>query len=169
MTEHDQQFDDPQRQVSDRLRADLRALFEPPGAVPPEVDKAILQQARRRLARPRRRIIRLRWAAGIAAAAAVLVIGVVLYNAGGPAAYQPIERQVAQRIASERNPLAPAEARADIDDNGRVDILDAFRLARHIEAGDRTEQNWDLNGDGRVDRADVDAVAFAAVRLREGA
>jgi hypothetical protein len=168
MTEHDKQFDDSQRHVSDRFRTDLRALFGPAGTVPPEVDRAILEQARRRLARPRPMIIRLRWAAGIAAAAAVLVIGVVLYNAGGPASHQGIEPGVAQRIASERNPLAPAEGRADIDNNGRVDILDAFRLARHIEAGDRTERNWDLNGDGRLDRDDVDVVAFAAVRLREG-
>jgi hypothetical protein len=169
MTEHDKQFDDPQRQVTDRLRTDLRALFEPPGTVPSEVDRAILEQAHRRLARPRRRIIRLRWAAGITAAAAILVIGVVLYDAAGPASHPITEYQMAQRLVSERNPLAPAEGRADIDNNGRVDILDAFRLARHIEAGDRAERGWDLNGDGRVDRADVDAVAFAAVRLREGA
>jgi hypothetical protein len=152
MTEHDKQFDDAQGGASKQLRADLRALFEPGGTVPPEVDRAILAQARRRLARPRRLVIRLRWAAGITAAAAVIMVGATLYfgTAGHNHPSSIIHHQ---------------SAMADIDNNGRVDILDAFRLARHIEAGDVTEKNWDLNGDGRIDRTDVDAVAFAAVRL----
>ncbi len=155
MTEHDKQFDNTQRHVSDRFRTDLRALFEPTGAVPPEVDRAILEQAHRRLARPRRLIIRLRWAAGIAAAAAVITIGTALYF--GTAGHNHQSSIINHQSAA-----------ADIDNNGRVDILDAFRLARHIETGDRTERNWDLNGDGRLDPDDVDVVAFAAVRLREG-
>jgi hypothetical protein len=164
MTEHNRQFDDPQPHVSDRLGKDLRALFEPPGAVPAQVDRAILDQASRRLAQPRRLIIHLRWAAGIAAAAAVLVLGVVLFNPQS-------EIRNPQSIRP-----ALAEGRADVDHNGRVDILDAFRLARNIEArGPATptrsgaaELGWDLNSDGRLDKDDVDLVAFAAVRLDRG-
>ena len=160
MTEHNRQFDDLEPHVSDRLGKDLRDLFEPPGAVPARIDRAILDQASRRLAKPRRLIIRLRWAAGIAAAA-VIVLGVVLFNPKS-------EIRNPQSIRP-----ALAEGRADIDGNGRVDILDAFRLARHIEArgpadptrSDAAELGWDLNGDGRVDQGDVDLVAFAAVRL----
>ena len=59
-------------------------------------------------------------------------------------------------------------ARADIDQSGRIDILDAFKLARHIESADRPETKWDINGDGSVNRDDVDYVAFAAVRLDKG-
>jgi hypothetical protein len=154
MIEHNKQFDDLDRHVSDRLRKDLRDLFEPPGAVPPRVDEAILEQASRRLAKPRRLILRLRWAAGIAAAA-VIVIGVVLHNTNPQSEI--------------RNPksFGPAltEDWADIDGNGRVDILDAFRLARYIEARGPMDTRWDLNGDGRVDQDDVDLVAFAAVHL----
>lgn len=176
MTEHNGQFDELERQISDGFRADLKALFEPAGAVPPQVDEAILGRARRHFARPRRLIIRLRWAAGIAAAAAVVAVGVVLYNAGVPTVYQPAESQLnghvtAQRISPEMPaalPDAGAGGRADVDRNGRVDILDAFRLARHIESRGRIEAKWDLNGDGRIDRADVDLVAFAAVRLDKG-
>ncbi len=80
MTEKNGQFDDLDRQVSDRLRQDLRSLFEPPGAVPARVDKIILDQAKQRLSKPRPLIIRLRWAAGIAAAAAVIALGVILLN-----------------------------------------------------------------------------------------
>jgi hypothetical protein len=157
MTEPNRQFDDPERQISDRLRKDLRGLFEPPGAVPPRTDKAILDQARRRIAKPRRLIIRLRWAAGIAAAAAVVTIGVILLN----------PKSEIQNLKS----LGPALAagRADVDANGRVDILDAFQLARRIEARGPVAPQWDLNGDGRVDRDDVNLVALAAVRLDKGA
>jgi hypothetical protein len=156
MTEHNRQSDDLDRYVSDRLRNDLRGLFEAPGDVPPRVDKAILGQASRRLAKPHRLVIRLRWAAGIAAAAAVLVVGVVLFNPKS-------------KIQNPKS-LSPAlaEDRADIDGNGHVDILDAFRLARYIEAHGPLDMRWDLNGDGRVDQDDVDLVAFAAVRLDKG-
>jgi hypothetical protein len=158
MNEHNRQFDDLEQRVSDRFRTDLQGLFEPPGAVPPRVDRAILEQAHRRLAKPRPLVIRLRWAAGVAAAAAVVAIGVALFS---PQSISP----------------GLAEGRADVDSNGRVDILDAFRLARHIESigpadptrSGATEMKWDLNGDGRVDKDDVDLVAFAAVRLDKGA
>jgi hypothetical protein len=150
MTEHNRQFDDPEPHVSDRLRRDLQGLFQPPGPVPSRVDDAILNQARRRLARPHPRIIRLRWAAGMVAAAAVVVLGVVLFN--NPQSSRPVL----------------AEGRADVDGNGRVDILDAFRLARDIEARGPADSRWDLNGDGRVDREDVDLIAYAAVRLGPG-
>jgi hypothetical protein len=155
MTENNRQFDDLDRHVSDRLRTDLRGLFEPPGAVPARADKIILDQARRRLAQPRRLIIRLRWAAGIAAAAAVLIIGVSLYQ--GP-----------NHQSSIVNHQSVAEGRADVDGNGRVDILDAFKLARDIEARGLGAAQWDLNGDGRVDQDDVNLVASAAVRLDLG-
>ncbi len=153
MTEHNQQFDDLEGHVSDRLRQDLRGLFEPPGVVPARTDKAILDQARRQLAKPRHMIIRLRWAAGVTAAAAVIALGFLLLNP---------QSEI-------RNPqsVRPALAggRADIDGNGHVDILDAFRLARSIEARGPADPQWDLNGDGRVDKDDVDLIASAAVRL----
>ncbi len=156
MTQNNRQFDDLDWRVSDRLRQDLRGLFEPPGAVPARVDKIILGQAKQRLAKPRRLIIRLRWAAGIAAAAAVIALGVILYQ--GP-----------NHQSSIINHQSVAEGRADVDANGRVDILDAFRLARDIEARGPVAPQWDLNGDGRIDRDDVNRVALAAVRLDKGA
>jgi len=157
MTERNRQFDTGEPQVSPRLRQDLRALFKPPGVVPHQVDKAITEQARRRLTRPRRLIIPLRWAAATAAAA-VIAISVILYQGRAPLNHQ----------SSIINYQSAAEGRADIDGNGRVDILDAFRLARNIESRGPADMKWDLNGDGLVDRKDVDTVAFAAVRLDKG-
>jgi len=49
-----------------------------------------------------------------------------------------------------------------------VDILDAFKLARHVESAGAVEAKWDFNADGLVNRKDVDAVASAAVRLDKG-
>ena len=69
----------------------------------------------------------------------------------------------------DRTALKPPAAQGDVDRNGRVDILDAFKLARHIESAGAVEGKWDMNGDGQVNREDVDIVAFAAVRLDKGA
>ena len=67
-------------------------------------------------------------------------------------------REVERRIAQ-------AADRHDLDGNGRVNILDAFVLARHVESAAVPRGQWDLNGDGLVDRNDVDLVAMAAVAL----
>ena len=53
----------------------------------------------------------------------------------------------------------------DVDGSGRVDILDAFALARTLSRGGRVEPELDFTHDGRVDRADVDHVAQLAVRI----
>jgi len=157
MTERNRQFDTGEPQISPRLRQDLQALFKPPGAVPQQVDKAIVDRARHRLTRPRRLIIPLRWAAATAAAA-VIAISAILYQGRAPLNHQ----------SSIINYQSGRPGPADIDGNGRVDILDAFRLARHIESRGPADMKWDLNGDGLLDRKDVDAVAFAAVRLDKG-
>ena len=58
--------------------------------------------------------------------------------------------------------------KGDFDGDGRVDILDAFALARHLESAHKPKDKWDMNGDGIVDRADVDRIAMAAVSLKRG-
>jgi hypothetical protein len=113
-----------------------------------------MDQAHQRLfCRQPRRL--LRWAAPVAAAAAVIIFVFMLeFTMKEP------------ESALSRSVLAVAQA--DIDHNGRVDILDAFKLARHIKSADRPDIKWDINGDGLVNRSDVDSVAFAAVRLDKG-
>jgi len=65
------------------------------------------------------------------------------------------------------NPPA-AIAREDVDRNGKVDILDAFALARKLQQGRTAGTALDLNGDGVVDQRDIDWVAARAVKLHKG-
>lgn len=155
MARRDRQPDLPEPlEPPQRLVGDLRRLYSPAGHVPREVDEAVRDAAWRECGavRVRRRI---RWwsQVGVAAAAAFVLFWF---------------------RESWRPHPAPLPAKgpaivADVDANGRVDILDAFALARRIESGAIPAGVGDLNHDGRVDRADVDAVAMQAVRLTEGA
>ena len=148
-----------------KLSEDLKGLLGSESSVPGEVDRAILDRARQRLTRRGRRLSWPRWAGVAVAAAAVIVFAVVLETRFS--GVSNIENKSDVRVSG---PVA-ARVRADIDLNGRVDILDAFKLARHIEsagAAGAVEAKWDFNGDGLVNRKDVDTVAFAAVRLDKG-
>lgn len=186
MPENERQFDkDFDLRISPRLSADLKAVLRPQGTVPPEADRAVLDQVHRHLSRRYRPRRRFRWAASIAAAAAVVIFAFIFNISREPTA--EMARETAQDAARKRTSYtarkpAPAlvssviaKAQVDIDRNGRVDILDAFKLARHVESTDRTETNlslrkqgWDINGDGVVNSDDVDLIALAAVRLDKG-
>ena len=73
---------------------------------------------------------------------------------------------------SKRPALAPARdsafARWDLDRDGRVDILDAFAVARQLKQGGTRNLQLDVNGDGVVDERDVAAIAARAVKLEQG-
>ena len=145
----------------ERLWADLRVLFAPRGAVPPEVDRAIMDRARKHFVGRRR--LPVRWAASAAAAAAVIILVFALNISD-----ERSSTQIAEKFEVSRTRLVSAGLAPDIDGSGRVDILDAFKLARQIKAGLEPSTKWDMNGDGQVNRKDVDLVAFAAVRLDKG-
>jgi len=130
--------DDPA--VPEDLARDLGFLVRPAYTPRAAIDDDILAGARRRLGpiaagRRRRRSI-VRLVP--LAAAAVLLIWLV---------------------------VRPGAVREDLDGNGRVDVLDAFLLARALRDGGNLEKAWDLDHDGRVDRHDVDLVLERARRL----
>ena len=170
MTEKKGHFDeDLELRVSPKLSADLNTLFKPQFSVPPELDRAIMDQANRRLVQRhwRHRIFRHISIWRIAAAAAVIIFAFSLNLTQEPGP------------STSRTVLVKAQA-VDIDRNGRVDILDAFKLARYVESAESTDRNlspvsstgqalqkqgWDINGDGLVNHNDVDSVALAAVSL----
>lgn len=128
---------------NDLLRKDLNSLFTPAEPIPDRVDRLVFDRADAHLGRKMPRLRIFRRAAVAAAVAAVILAGLTLRT--GPALPE------------------------DIDRNGRVDILDAFTLARRLENNADLKTKWDFNNDGQVDREDVDLVAMAAVRLEETA
>lgn len=170
MTEKKGHFDeDLDLRVNPKFSEDLNTFFKPPFSVPPEVDRAIIDKANQRLVQRswRRRIFRHISVWRVAAAAAIIMFAFSL--------------NLTQKPGPTTTSSFIVEAQAvDIDRNGRVDILDAFKLARYVESADLTDKNlspvsstgqalrkqgWDINGDGLVNRNDVDLVALSAVRL----
>lgn len=152
MTQRRKHLDrEPDSRLPRPLAEDLARLYDVPVSVPPEVDEKIAALADRHCeaVRARRRIRR--WGQ-LGVAAAVLFLVVWIYEAAEGPKVPPA------------SPVPIAGVR-DIDRSGRVDILDAFALARHIEGGRGIDPKWDVNHDGVIDQADVDAVAMAAVRL----
>lgn len=135
----------------------MARLYEPLTGVPAELDSVILRDARGSYARRQRWSLAVRWAGAGLAAAAALALALRLYIAH-PSTLRsatPAHRQLA-RVG-------------DVDGNGRVDILDAYVVARAITRHQPLDPAWDVNGDGVVDRKDVDLIARRAVHVSEGA
>jgi hypothetical protein len=144
----------PDASLPDALVGDLRRLYEPTTPVDRERDRQILAAAGQILAEtsPSKRRIPT-WASLAAAAAVAAMIGVNLFLPSSPSSIDPI--------------LTATTQHPDLDGNGTIDILDAFALAREVEAGHNLE-HLDMNHDGQVDQADIDRIAQQAVALREG-
>lgn len=137
-----------------QLDVDLKRLYQRALPTDPARDQAILGMARQAARRHgwARRGLRL------APFAAAALVGVVLWLNHGDS----------RQLAVSDSPSAVADPR-DLNNDGRIDILDAMLLARRLEQGGTPAAGSDLTGDGAVDRADVDAIALAAVTLpREG-
>jgi len=133
----------------------VAALKQPPARrvfVPPTVDEAVFHAARRHLSKPRRSGFGLFhswlvWPAMVTAC--LLLIGLVYF-------------------ITKPTGKTPSFALEDINHDGRVDILDAFQLARELQAGTRPAPDLDLNGDGVVDQRDAALLAAHAVKLEKG-
>jgi hypothetical protein len=138
-----------------RLISALKGLPIQPVFVPPTADEAILRAAREHLVPPQeprlRRIFIMPWLA--TAAALILMLALIPRFVRSPA---PVPNGVS------------SFAREDINHDGKVDILDAFALARQLKAGSNPSPQLDVNGDGVVDERDVDSIAAQAVSLGKG-
>ncbi|HLU49312.1 MAG TPA: dockerin type I domain-containing protein [Planctomycetota bacterium] len=148
----DERFsEDGDAALPEALRRELRELARGP-RVPPEIDRAILENARAHLGRVRRFRRREAVAPLVAMAAALLLaVGLVWHELGSPGDAELGRSRIARAVE-------------DLDGNGRVDILDAFLLARRLRDGEDAPGAWDLTGDGAVDADDVRHLALVAVR-----
>src|SRR6266511_923352 len=149
MAEQNQLPEEASLQAPEKLLEALNDLQKERIFVPPAVDHAVLRGARehlRRLKQPQSGWKPwLSWSAVAACLALAVWLGERFSN-----------------LTSAR-PFA----REDINRDGRVDVLDAFALARRIDTGGTLDPRWDINGDGYVDRADVNAIAAHAVSLAQ--
>ena len=144
------------RRDEDILDELLGGLEAPAEAVPERVDQAIRQQARFRLTPLRRKHLQRRVASVAAVAAALLLCVWMPWSAKDKAP----ARHRGEAVADEA-----VQLREDLDGNGRIDVLDAFQLAREIAAGRTGNGPRDFDGDGQVDDADVEHLASLAVRI----
>ena len=168
----------PEDQLPQEVVAELRKQLKSPVTVPSNIDEAILADARAVLmsaSRPdRRRFGWRRWTLGIVSVgslAAALVIAISPQNpmGEGPAiATRDAVKSVSDQVTSS-SAIESTGLKEDFDQNGSVNILDALALARRIsDANDHSADQLsagDLNGDGVVDRSDVDLIAMTAVML----
>lgn len=146
--------EDDEPSVPHALQRDL-ARYLGSGEPPREVDERALAAAHAELADLDRSKRHRSWPRSWwpVAAAAALLVALGLWRVFAP---------------------APAPARVlaatDIDRNGRVDVLDAFALARALQVHETQPKPelplaWDVDGDGRVDARDVERVVQDAVKV----
>jgi hypothetical protein len=147
--EQDEALEAPPRLVSALKRLPQERVF-----IPPTADEAILRAAQRHLNPPRgARFGWFRFMPWVAAAAAILLL----------VSIPQFSKRPAPRPAHDST-----FARGDLNHDGRVDILDAFALARQLKQGGTRNLQLDVNGDGVVDERDVAALAARAVKLERG-
>ena len=170
--------------VPAKLVADLKGLHKEHIFVPPKVDESILNAAREHLVKTSGNPVEqetmhqpwtLQWTPWAAAAACLMLLLFLSFPAGkqpSPSASAETSRmalEVAPRQPLPSTGTATAKiSRKDINKDGQVDILDAFTLASRLETGAAPEDQWDMNGDGQVNQADVDEISAVAVKLETG-
>ena len=150
-----QQPEDGSLEAPPALLSALKRVPSEPIFVPRAMDENILRTARRHLEGPREpRFNWLRFLPWVAAAAAaVVMLGLV------PQFFKK---------ADSTGTRATGFVREDLNHDGRVDILDAFALARQLKSVPKPPPQMDVNGDGIVDERDVATVAAQAVQLPKG-
>lgn len=127
------------------LRDKLKAAHQAP-QVTAELSAQLLASAKASYAIRLRRRRFLRWSVLIGSAAAIILMSMLLLLPNH----------------SSNHHLAQA---GDVNHDGRVDILDAYVVAKAISTGGKLEPSWDVNHDGVVDQKDVDWIAAAAVNV----
>lgn len=141
--------DSPQQtDLPPRLVQALGEAYTHRPKIPAAVEDSILAQAHEKFARRRRLRLMARWGTGLAAGLAAMIVLVVWLHHPKPT----------QNFA-----------KGDINRDGQVNMVDALVLAKHLAARDKSDQAWDINGDGRIDQKDVDAIAAASVSLKQTA
>lgn len=146
----------------------LKGLERSVPEVPAEIDEAILREFQRAV-RTGPKVIAFplwrRWVAPVAALAAAAIVALVVLPPLTRERLPEVGQQVAEEAKRAVVLRGMAGARGDVNGDGRIDILDAYRLAVTLERGGDLLTAWDADGDGMVDPRDVDALARMAVSV----
>ncbi|MCP4506262.1 MAG: hypothetical protein GY826_07680 [Fuerstiella sp.] len=170
----------PEDQLPQEVVAEFHKQSAVPISVPDTLDEAILRDARSVLlnAATMRQVqpVRRKWSVGLLSvgslAAALLIAMSSQWNARElrpqPARsvteYEASDDQSESGRSTSRS-VATAFQKEDFDQNGSVDILDAFALARQVRQSDADLATGDQNGDGVVNDVDIELIAMNAVML----
>ena len=177
MDKRNQSQPDQEPKAPAKLVTDLKGLHKELIFVPPKVDQSILNAAREQLEETSREPAEQetarqpwipQWAPWAAAASLMLLLFLTLPGEKHTSPSALAKASVsAEEVAPKQKPSSPTTiiSRKDINKDGQVDILDAFTLASRIKAGAAIEENWDINGDGQVNQADVEEISAFAVKL----
>ena len=178
----------PEEQLPQEVVAALKNRYGPASPIPESLNAAILADAAghlKTIAPPRpgstqipqygRRKV---WVAiSVSSLAAVmLLISTWQGNGANEASFSQLADRSSKQTAGQAGLLkSAADGSAslasavidqhDVDQNGVVNILDAFALARSVESHHSNLLRWDQNGDGFADRNDIDLIAMRAVTL----
>ena len=178
MDKRNQSQPDQEPKAPAKLVTDLKDLHKEHIFVPPKVDQSILNAAREHLEKTSREPAEQetagqpwipQWAPWAAAAASLMLLLFLTLPGEKHTPPSALAKALvsAEEVALKQKPSSPATmiSRKDINKDGQVDILDAFTLASRIKAGAAIEENWDINGDGQVNQADVEEISAFAVKL----
>jgi len=159
-----------------KLAAALKQLPSEPIFVPPTVDEALLKAAHLHLCPPQRK--RTNWfrlmpwtVATTGFGAAVLLAYPYAKNfLGLGQSRKAATRGWASTGNSNFQPQSHglAAVSEDLNHDGKVDILDAFMLARKLQGPPISDPHLDVNADGVIDHRDIEAIAAHAVSLGKG-
>jgi len=142
---HNGNFNDEDLKAPPRLVAALQQAAKKELFIPPTIDETVTRLARQHLVKhERKRPSWLRLVLWSAAPATAMVVFLLLRHSPGD-------------FASE-----------DLNHDGKVDILDAFQLARELHSGSPPSPSHDVNGDGVVNQLDAERLAAHAVKLPKG-
>jgi len=142
--------------VPEKLREGLAGIYGRAPAISRKLDEAILSGAREQAARRARMRWVMRYAIGSVAAAAAVILVV----------FKVTHHDRGERTA--QNSVDVVAVAEDLNHDGKIDILDAYLMAKSLAANEAHAKDWDFNRDGTVDAKDVEVVALAAVKLRGG-
>ena len=77
----------------------------------------------------------------------------------------PVKQKRSVPVYISKEAVMTKSLKSDFDQNGVVDIIDAFKMFHSLDSQVKLSLKWDINNDGSVDKLDVNIIALKAVEL----